>query len=92
MQDYTGDPANPELDQLAGRFSPSRGQFGMLACRSFIDKARFIASCHDTAQDHRGFIIAVDDDDLQKFVDARKAGDALATFPYLKERFDELVM
>lgn len=91
-KNYTGDPANPELDQLSGRFSPSRGRFGILACRSFIDKAKFIASCRDTADDDRGFIVVLDDDDLRRLVDARKSGDALAEFPYLKERFDELVM
>jgi hypothetical protein len=91
-KNYTGDPGNPELDQLSGRFSPSRGKFGILACRTFKNKAKFIAACRATANDDRGFIIALDDDDLQRLVDARKAGDATAAFPYLQERFNELVM
>src|SRR5215207_11491215 len=36
---------NPEIDQLAGRFSPNRGRLGILACRSFDDRARFIERC-----------------------------------------------
>jgi hypothetical protein len=91
-KNYAGDPANPELDQLAGRFSPSRGQFGLLVCRSFSDKPKFIASCRDTADDQRGFIVALDDEDLGRLVEARKAGDLLAAFPSLRPRFVELVM
>jgi hypothetical protein len=91
-KNYSRDIANAELDQLAGRFSPSRGRFGLLVTRSFEDKGRFVARCRDTADDQRGFIVALDDDDLRLLVGARKQGDITAELGYLKTRFDQLVM
>jgi hypothetical protein len=90
-KNYRGDPANPELDQLAGRFSPSRGQVGLLVCRSFEDKDKFWKRCRDTANDHRGWIIPLDDDDLGELVAAREVGphsDDLWFF--FRQRFDRL--
>lgn len=91
-KNYSGDPANPELDQLSGRFSPNRGRLGLLLCRSFTDKPLFVQRCRDTANDDRGFIIALDDDDLRQLVEWRKGNNHEATTTYLMDRFDELVM
>ena len=94
-KNYSGDPANPELDQLAGRFSPSRGQVGLLICRTFENKELFLTRCRDTANDHRGFILALDDDDLQALVAERQTvhSDLRQIRPrLLKDRFDRLVM
>ena len=71
-KNYSGNVANPELDQLAGRFGRSRGEVGFLVCRQFDNKARFQKSCRDTAQDGRGFIIPLDDEDLMEIVEFRK--------------------
>jgi hypothetical protein len=95
-KNYRGDPANPELDQLSGRFSPLRGQVGLLVCRSFADKGLFLDRCRDTALDRRGFCLALDDNDLaQLVVDARAALDAgrhpATDFPLLKARYDKLI-
>ncbi len=95
-KNYTGDPANPELDQLSGRFSPLRGQVGLLACRTLADKALFLERCRDTARDHRGFCLALDDDDLSQLVadaQAERAGGSTVptTFPLLKRRYDGLI-
>jgi hypothetical protein len=61
-KNYTTDVANPELDQLAGRFAVNRGQFGFLCCRTFEDRQLFIERCRDTFNDGRGLIIPLDDD------------------------------
>ncbi len=90
-KNYSSDPKNPELDQLAGRFSLSRGQVGILVCRKIEDKALFTKRCKDTAQDGRGFILALDDEDLIKLVDYRKNFEFKKMRTFLQERFDALI-
>lgn len=91
-KNYSGDPANPELDQLAGRFSPSRGVVGLLLCRTFQDRDLFIRRCRDTASDSRGFIIPLDDQDLAELVSVRRTGDSQALRAQLMRRFERLTM
>lgn len=67
-KNYGKDVTNPELDQLSSRFSTLRGEFGILSCRSFKDKDLFLRRCRDTARDGRGYVIALDDEDLKRLV------------------------
>lgn len=60
-KNYTNEIANPELDQIAGRFSTNRGKIGFICCRRFEDRSRFVLRCRDTLKDDRGLIVAVDD-------------------------------
>jgi hypothetical protein len=90
-KNYSKDVANPELDQLSGRFSPSRGKVGLLVCRSFDNKDRFFDRCKDTAKDDRGFIIPLDDDDLATLVAQRKDAEFFQQWTLLSERFERLV-
>jgi len=91
-KNYSTDIGNPEFDQLAGRFSPSRGQVGLLISRKIENRALVEQSCRDTANDHRGFIIALDDDDLKELVDAVKNKPAGERLDLLRERFNRLVL
>lgn len=83
-KNYTSDPQNPELDQLAGRFSPNRGRFGFLLARSFKDKELFIRRCRDTAQDDRGFIVPLVDDDIIELLTMIKRGKRSGVDRYLE--------
>jgi hypothetical protein len=89
-KNYSGDIANPELDQLANRFSDRRGRVGLLVCRGFDDKELFLQRCRDTADDGNGFIITLDDGDLEHLVEGRQHSGT--TFPLLRDRFDALIM
>lgn len=64
-KNYQSDPSNPEIDQICGRFSPLRGKVGILVCRSFINKGKFLERCRDAAIQRHEFVIALDDDDLK---------------------------
>src|SRR5262249_47338119 len=70
-KNYTGDPGNPELDQLGGRFSTRRGRFGILACRDLKNRELFVRRCRDTANDGRGYIVVLDDQDVAELVAGR---------------------
>jgi hypothetical protein len=91
-KNYGNEVGNPELDQISGRFSPSRGRFGILTCRSFENKGLFVQRCIDTAHDDRGFVIPLDDDDLCELVDIKKTRDELREMRFFKDRFDRLIM
>lgn len=89
-KNYGREIGNPELDQLTGRFSPSRGQVGLLICRSVEDPERIARSCRDTANDHRGFVMVLTDDDLRELV--RGLGASGQGFGLLRTKFQALVM
>lgn len=90
-KNYTGALANAEFDQLTGRFSPRRGRFGLLCYRGFEDqKSKVIQRCRDAALDDRGYVIALDDNDLRTLVQSR-IDDELTLFKYLRQRFQELI-
>ena len=71
-KNYTGEVANPELDQLSGRFSNRRVRVGILACRALNENDAFMKCCADTFEDDRGLIIPITDVDLNQ---------ALSKFP-----------
>ncbi|MEF3083659.1 hypothetical protein V3391_15690 [Luteimonas sp. SMYT11W] len=72
-KNYGKEIGNPEVDQLAGRFSPSRGKLGILVVRSVENKALLLKRCKDTANDQRGFILVLDDADLAELIKQRSA-------------------
>ncbi len=90
-KNYTEDPANPAFDQLSGRFSPNRGQFGFLLARTFKNKNKAKQRCKDTANDHRGFIIPLDDADIMQLIDWKNKNDFQKIDDFLTNQFRELI-
>jgi hypothetical protein len=69
-KNYSKDVSNPELDQLAGRFSPVRGKLGFLCFRAVDDYPTLIARCRDTFREDRGLIIPLNDDTVVRLLSA----------------------
>jgi hypothetical protein len=90
-KNYGKEVGNPEIDQLAGRFSPSRGKIGLLIYRQINDKKLLLKRCIDTAKDNRGFIIPLDDNDIKEIVTHQLSNLYSQEYPLLKERFTELI-
>lgn len=90
-KNYSRDVANPELDQISGRFSVNRGKFGLILCRSIDDMTLFMERCKDTFKDGRGVIIPLVDQDLitalSEFIE--KGQNALEEV--IKGRFREII-
>lgn len=88
-KNYSTDPENPEIDQLLGRFSPSRGKLGFLVCREIKDRRAFVERCIGAAADDQGWVIGLDDRDLLRLSEI--AFDQGTVLKFLKDRLDELV-
>lgn len=74
-KNYGREVGNPELDQLAGRFSVNRGKVGFLCCREFENRDLFIQRCRDTFTDDRGLVLPLDDATVLRYLDLIAAGN-----------------
>ena len=73
-KNYLTEIANPELDQISGRFSVNRGMVGLLCCRHFEDRGLFIQRCRDTFVDGRGLILPLEDEAVLRFLNIIQDG------------------
>ena len=89
-KNYTDDPTNPAFDQLAGRFGP-RGWLGLLLCRTLTDRARAVARCRDTVRDGRGYMIPLDDSDIQAMLRHVESGNRPFVNGHLERIFSDLL-
>jgi hypothetical protein len=89
-KNYSQDIANPELDQLAGRFSHVRGFLGLLCCRSFDDKQRFIKRCKDAAVHRSHYMIVLDDQDIDIMLRNVEQAGRSDNDRFLRQRLAEL--
>lgn len=73
-KNYRTEVANPELDQLTGRFSTNRGNVGFLCCRRFQDRGLFVQRCRDVFGDGRGLILPFEDNIVLRLLGHIEAG------------------
>jgi hypothetical protein len=90
-KNYGKEIGNPEIDQISGRFSPNRGKVGLLFCRSLEAPDLMDMRCRDTAGDHRGFVIVLDDDRLSQLVAEKRAHPSSIEFHRLRQLFTQLI-
>ena len=88
-KNYSKDIANPELDQIAGRFSAKRGKFGIICCRSVDHEDLFVEREKDTFKDDRGCIIHLTDKDIIELLDQRKNNITVDSF--MTKKYNEII-
>ncbi len=91
-KNYSNDPENKEYDQLTGRFSRDRGNFGILLCRSIDDEKAMLSRCKSSLIDGRGYVLVLTDSDLVALADALICGDQDAIDHILQKKLDALVL
>lgn len=91
-KNYSSDPANPELDQLSGRFSVNRGTVGLLICRNFVNRQLFLQRCRDTYRDGRGLIIPLADQDIINLLDNHSEYNDTFLDKYFSDIIREIAM
>lgn len=93
-KNYVGEIGNPEIHQMLGRFSRSRGEFGIITCRTVENRERCRIRCRAIADGQSKYILVLDDRDISRIVEAvQNSGDPQSLREgVLKERFDELIM
>jgi hypothetical protein len=72
-KNYSQDPENPEFDQLKGRFSRKRGNFGLLLCRTIDNPDLLLRRCKDVVNNSDGIIIVLEDLDVLALSKMRSA-------------------
>jgi hypothetical protein len=70
-KNYGREIGNPEVDQIAGRFSANRGRVGLLLCRSVDNFDRLLDRCRDVYRDNQELIIPLVDADFLQILLAR---------------------
>jgi hypothetical protein len=90
-KNYTEDLANPEYDQLLGRFDDNRGYFGVITCRQIADAKKALALCKDAAVRKRGFMIVLTDEDIIKMLTAKAELRDEEIAQLLHEKFRDLI-
>ncbi|AZI26333.1 hypothetical protein EA772_13640 [Pedobacter sp. G11] len=85
-KNYSRDIVNPELDQIAGRFSRRRGKVGFIICRTIDNLQLFINRCRDTYRDDRGLIIPLVDNDIIELLNNHNNWNSNFSERYLSDR------
>lgn len=63
-KNYSTDIANEEVDQMAGRFDPRRGRFGIITCRAVDNAVALSKRLKDVFQARNGIIFAFTDSEI----------------------------
>lgn len=91
-KNYGRDVANPEVDQLIGRFSPRWGKCGLLVSRSVENMPLLLSRCRDAALAEQGLVIPLVDEDLLVLLGRCAAGNVVPFDQLLRDRVRAILL
>lgn len=91
-KNYTDDIANPEFDQMLGRLNRRRGMFGIIVCRTIVNKQAVLKRCQDAVKnDPEKAIIVLDDTDIEKLLEFQMSENKKAISEHLEDKLREVL-
>lgn len=90
-KNYTNEIANPEIDQLLGRFNRERGRLGLLMFRESNNLSKLKMKCCDVAKQGNGIILPIDDNFLLKGLELVKSGERRLLDKELDDLYNKIV-
>ncbi|RCK23467.1 hypothetical protein [Thalassospira lucentensis] len=90
-KNYSDDIANPEIDQLLGRFDRNRGKFGIITCRAVDNTEKLNLRLRDAASRGQGYILVLTDEDLIEMLEAKANLDDNKLEAILFSKYRELL-
>lgn len=91
-KNYSKDVANPELDQLIGRFSVNHGKVGLLLFRTIDNESGLIARCNDAYVAQQGLVIPMSDANIMSLLDRVATGDTDSVDQFFADRYRTISM
>lgn len=89
-KNYADDIANPEIDQMAGRFDPRRGRFGIVVCRAVDDEVALKNRVKDAFQARNGVILFLVDEDIVNLLSVEPLNRDVALQTLLRRKLREI--
>lgn len=91
-KNYQQDLANPEYDQMVGRFNNRTSTIGYIVCRTIEDAAKALATCRDFLLNGRGYVFVLTDADIINLLEASISDDRDAKIDaILQAKLNQLV-
>ncbi len=91
-KNYGKEIGNPEVDQINGRLNDKRGRFGIIVCRSVVNKDRLLDRCKDLLNDNGNYVIVIDDIELVELLSFRDSNDENQIDDFFENKIDRLIM
>jgi len=91
-KNYSRQVANPELDQLIGRFSVNHGKVGLMLFRGVDDFPLLLRRCNDAYVAQQGLVIPLCDADLLTLLEEFGAGNFGNVEVLLSNRYRDIAM
>lgn len=90
-KNYTDDIGNAEMDQLAGRLNPVRGQLGLLVCRRIQNRESILSRARDFVNDAK-YILVLADSDLIRLCESVRDDDTEGIDDLMEGKLDALLL
>src|SRR6185312_2945571 len=91
-KNYTNQIANPEIDQLIGRFSVNHGKVGLMLFRKSDDIETLLTRCSDAYLANQGLVVPIGDSDIHALLRGVGSGEQEVVEDFFARRYRNIAV